>query len=91
MFDELGDQLRTREEAALLLAQQVADDIVNGRIDAYQGAWQIYFLSPDLDDMNRRAVDEIVLLASLIDDKLVVLTEGERQIKVEAVRFLAKR
>ena len=33
MFDELGDQLPTREEATLLLAQQIADETVNGRIE----------------------------------------------------------
>ena len=45
MFAELDAQLPTPDEAALLLSRQIAADIVNGRIEPYEGAQRIYFLS----------------------------------------------
>ena len=91
MFNELDVQRLTDGEATLLLAQQIADDIVNGRIEPYEGARRIWMLSDDLDDTNRRAVRGFIRLAATIEDQSDWLAEGERQIKEEAARFLAER
>src|SRR6478672_7782746 len=90
MFDELGDQLPTREEATLLLAQQIADETVNGRIEPERGAYRFYFLYYD-GDMDWRLASPFHELMNAIEDHPELRTEAERQIKEEAVRFLAEQ
>jgi hypothetical protein len=88
MFDELGDQLPTCEEAALLLSQQIANDIVDGWIKPYEGALRIW-IHYDIGANPRVAA--FGGLTHLIEDHPELRTEGERQIKEEAVRFLAEQ
>lgn len=87
-FADAGFVLPTREQAALLLTRQVAEDILDGRIEPYEGARRIWTLSYDVGDLNFSKVAIFVGFASEIEDHPESLASYEPKIVEEAGRLV---